>query len=277
MDRVCCSGTWLLAPTLGRALTLAIFLFAVLLYASESILAQGLFEASGRRTPSPVPADFFTGTNRGAGLFSSSAFPALGGPGPGIRAFGQPEAPSAAGTRDLALKPVAGNRWLREPSQPGIGTGTFGGSAAGSIGFTGIGRQKGGGFDQFAAERMSGPQQKFASPFSSDNILLRNQASGTTPGTLPLFDARIASSFTLPFNSAAGNFRLSYRDMFSTGKNAMGGNFGTSSGSSSFGTSNLGNGMFLSAGSSYGGRSSAGAAAGGQKHLGPSVGLRLTF
>lgn len=194
-----------------------------------------------------------------------------------MRTFGQPTAPSAAGTRDLVLKPVAGNRWLQEPSQPGIGIGMFGGSAAGSIGFTGIGRQKGGGFDQFAGEGMSGPQQRFPSPFPSDNILLRNQANGTTPGTLPLFDARIASSFTLPFNSAAGNFRLSYREVFNTGKNAMGGNFGTSSGTATFGTSNLGNGMFLSAGSSYGSRSNAGSAAGGQKHLGPSVGLRLTF
>jgi hypothetical protein len=57
----------------------------------------------------------------------------------------------------------------------------------------------------------------------------------------------------------------------------MVGNSGTGSGSATFGTSNLGNGMFLSAGTSFGSRSTAGAVAGGPKHSGPSVGLRLTF
>jgi hypothetical protein len=261
---------------------LAFFLIAGLVNGPESMVAQNSLEASGRITPSTGQADFFRDTNRGAGLFSSSTFPGIPGTGLGIRAFGQPQTPSTAVNTDLVFSPVAWNRWTLEPSQPWIGTARFGGFAAGSIGLTGIGRQKGGGFDQFAGRGLGGPQVNFPSLFPESGILPRNQTNGTAPGMLPRFDARIASSFTLPLNSAAGTFRLSYRDMFSDGRNAMGRNPGVGSGSAMFGTSNLGNGMFLSAGSSYGSRSTAGSAAGnsalaGQKHSGPSVGLRLTF
>jgi hypothetical protein len=61
----------------------------------------------------------------------------------------------------------------------------------------------------------------------------------------------------------------------------MGTSFSSGSGSATFGTSSLGNGMFLSAGSSYGMRSTAGsagsAAPGGPKHSSSTVGLKLTF
>jgi hypothetical protein len=267
----------MLTPTLRRALILAVFLIAGLANGPELMIAQNSLEASGRITPSAGPADFFTDVNRGAGLFSTSAFPGIPGSGSGIRVFGQSQTPSTAVPRDLVLKPVAWGRWLQEPSQPWIGTAKFGGSAMGSIGFTGFGRQKGGGFDQFAGRGLGGPQQKFPSLFPGVGILPRNQPSGTASGTLPRFDARVASSLTSPFNSAVGTFRLSYREMFSDSRNAMGGNSGASSGSATFGTSNLGNGMFLSAGTSFGSRSTAGALAGGPKHSGPSVGLRLTF
>ena len=286
MSRVCCSGTSMLGPTLRRALTLAIFLVSGLVYAPEAILAQGSFEASSRIMPSAGPAEPFKEATSGTALFNPNAFPALPGTGLGIRAFGQPMTPFTATTRDLDFKPVAWNRWLLKPSQPAIGIGWFGGSAAGSIGFTGIGHQNGGGFDQFAGTGIGVPQENLPSLFPGAGILPRKQASGTNPGTPPRFDARIASSFSLPLNSDVDKFRLSYRDMFSEGRNALGGNSGTESGSAMFGASNLGNGMFISAGTSYGSRSTTGAAAGsypgsaapgGQKHSGPSVGLRLTF
>jgi hypothetical protein len=105
---------------------------------------------------------------------------------------------------------------------------------------------------------------------------------GTAAGTLPRFDARISSAFTVPLSSSVGAFSLSYRDKLGDGKNAIGEDSGSGSGSATFGTSNLGNGMYLSAGSSTGSRSAGGSAAGssalaGQKHSGPSVGLKLSF
>jgi hypothetical protein len=283
MNRACFSGTSMLAATLRRVLTLAIFIIAGLVCAPESMVAQGSFEASGRVTPSASSAIFFTDRNRGAGgLFSTNAIPGIPGTGPGIRAFGQPQTPSSALSLDMFPNPVAWNRWLMEPSQPWIGVGRFGGSAAGSIGFTGIGRQQGGGFDQIAGRGLGGPQMNFPPLFPETGTPTRNQMSGTAPGTLPRFDARTASSFILPFNSAAGGFRLSYREIFSGGRIAEVDKLGAGTGSAMFSTSNLGNGMFLSAGSTYGSRSTGGSPAGnsalaGQRHSGPSVGLKLTF
>jgi hypothetical protein len=282
MNRARCSGTSMLTPTLRRALILAVFLIGGFVNGPEFTIAQNSLEARGlearvRITPSAGPADFFADTSRGAGLFSTGAFPGFPGTGQGIRAVGQPWTPSAAVTRDLAFGPVAWNRRSLEPSQPWIGTVGFGHFATGSIGFTGIGRQQGGGFDQFAGRGLGAPQQKFPSLSPGTSILLRNRPGGTASGTPPRFDARVASSFTSLFNPAAGAFRLSYREMFGDGSNKMVGNSGARSGSATFGTSNLGNGMFLSAGTSFGSRSTAGALAGGPKRSGPSVGLRLTF
>ena len=287
MSRVRCFGTSMLSTTLitlilRRALTLAILLISGLVNGPKLILAQNSLEASGRVTPSTSPADFYSGANRGAGLFSTNAIPAISGAGLGIRAFGQPQAPFTAVTRGLVLKPAASSRWLPEPSKPRVDTSWFGGSMASSIGFTGIGHQRGGGFDQFAGRGLGGPQMNFPSLHPGTRILLRNQADGTASGTLPMFDARITSSFSLPFNFAVGAFRPSYREMLGDGRYATSGSFGADRGSAMFGASNLGNGVFLSAGTSYSRRSIAGAAAGnsmagGQKHLGPSVGLRLTF
>lgn len=277
MDRARCSGISMLAPTLRRGLILAVVQLAGLVCLPESIFAQGPIEASGRIATSARGADLFPGATSGADLFNPSAFPAFPGSGSGIRAFGQSLTPSTAVPRDLVLKPVAWGRWLQEPSQRWMGTAKFGGSATGSIGFSGFGRQKGGGFDQFTGRGLGATQRRFPPLFPGTSVLPSNQSGGTAPGTLPRFDARVASSFTSPFNSAAGAFRLSSREMFGDSRNTRGGNFGTGSGSATFGTSNLGNGMFLSAGTSFGSRSAAGAVAGGPKRSGPSVGLRLTF
>jgi hypothetical protein len=273
----------MLTPTLRRALILAIFLIVGLVNSTDLTVAQNLFEASGRITPSAGPADLFTSENRGAGLFSASVFPGIPDTGMGNRSIGQPQTSSTAVARDLTFGLPVWNRSSSGPPQPPsqlwIGTAQFGGFAAGSI--AGTGRQQGGGFDQFARRGLSGPQVNFPSLFPGTGILQRNQFGGTVPGT-PRFDARIVTSFALPSSSAAGTIRMSYRDMFSDERKTLGGNPGAGSGSAMFGTSNLGNGMFLSAGSSYGSRSTAGSASGnsplaGQKHSGPSVGLRLTF
>jgi hypothetical protein len=90
-------------------------------------------------------------------------------------------------------------------------------------------------------------------------------------------------SLNPPLSSSYGAFRLTYRDMFGPGGNTS--DPGRPSGSAMFTTTDLGNGMFLSAGPTSGSRSMAGApaasignsSAGGQKHSGPSVALKLTF
>jgi hypothetical protein len=286
MNRVHRSGTSMVTPTLRRALSLAVLLIAGLVSGPELMVAQNSFEASDKVTPAAAQADFFTGASKGTGLFSIGAFPDLPGIGPGIRAFGQFQTQSSAVTRDLVFNPVAWNLWLsgpsKSPSQPWIGTAKFGDFAIGGIGLTEIGRQQGGGFDQFSGRGLGGSQVNFPSLFPAAGTLPRSQTSGIALGTLPKFDARISSAFALPLNSGADTFRLSYRDMLGDGKNAMVGNSETGSGSAIFGTSNLGNGVFLSAGSSVGSRSAGGSAAGnsaltGQKHSGPSVGLKLSF
>jgi hypothetical protein len=285
MNRVRCSGTSMVIPTLRRASSLAVLLIAGLVSGPELMVAQNSLEANDRVTPTAAQADFSIGASKGSGLFSISAFPDLPGTGLGIRAFGQPQAGSTTVTGGLAFNPVAWDRRLPGPSQPPrpwLGTAKFGDFATGSIGLTGIGRQQGSGSDQFAGRGLGGPQVNFPSLFPGAGTLPRNQVGGTTLSTPPRFDARISSAFTLPLSSGVDTFRLSYRDMLGDGKNAMVGNYETGSGSATFGTTNLGNGMFLSAGSSTGSRSAGGSAAGGsalagQKHSGPSVGLKLSF
>jgi len=284
MNRERRSVTSMLAPILRRALTSAAILFAGLIAVPGPIVAQGSFQAGGQFTPSFGRADSLTGATS-APLFSSSGFQAMQGTGPGTSSFGMYQAPSIAISRDLFVKPLVWNHGLLEPSQPRAGIGGFGGSAAGSIGFPGLGRQQGSGFNSFTSGGLGSPQGNF-SPlfFPVSGTLTRAQAFGTVQGTsgmLPRFDSRIAGSVTLPLNSPVGSFRMSYRDMFSDGRNAMGTNFATGPGSATFGTSSLGNGMFLSAGSSYGMRSTAGSAGSaapvGPKHSSSTVGLKLTF
>jgi len=230
------------APTLRRALTLAVLTWAGLISTAAVIHAQDSLAASGQNTPTAGPADSF----RGAALFNPGAANAASARGSGISAFWRLQTPSIAQPRDLSSTSATWKRWLLDPYQPAAASGNFGGSAASGT----------------------------------------NGTAGGDRGTLPRFDTGLdtgmGNSLNLPFNSYVGAFRPSYRDLFGEGMNSMGGNLGKGSASTMFSTSNLGNGMFLSAGSSFGRRSAAGPAPSaalpaGQKHLGPSVGLKLTF
>jgi len=288
MNRILHSGTSMRAPTLRRALTLAVLTWAGLISTAAVIHAQDSLAASGQNTPTAGPADSF----RGAALFNPGAANAASARGSGISAFWRLQTPSIAQPRDLSSTSATWKRWLLDPYQPAAASGNFGGSAAGSIGFMGTLRQSGGGFNRFGGVGWGGPPQDLPALFPSNGNFPRNLASGTNGtaggdrGTLPRFDTGLdtgmGNSLNLPFNSYVGAFRPSYRDLFGEGMNSMGGNLGKGSASTMFSTSNLGNGMFLSAGSSFGRRSAAGPAPSaalpaGQKHLGPSVGLKLTF
>jgi len=92
----------------------------------------------------------------------------------------------------------------------------------------------------------------------------------------------LRGSFSLPSSTSLGTFRLSYQDALRPGVNF--GDLTRPSTGLVFSTSDLGNGVFLSAGTGYG-HSTAGAPAaslgnstsGEPKHFGPSVALKLSF
>lgn len=279
MNRERRSVTSMLVPNLRRALTLAVFLFGGLISVPEPMLAQGSSQAGGLFAPSFGRMDSFTGATN-APLFNSSSFSAMQRTGPGTSSFGMYQTPSIGVGRDPFFKPLVWSHGLLLPSRPAFGMGGFRGSAAGSIGFAGTGRQQGSSFNSFSSGGMGSLQGNLPSLFPVIGTVPRTGAFGAGPGA-PRFDTRVAGSVAFPFNTPVDTFRLSYRDMFSDGRNAAGTTFATGSGSATFGTSSLGNGMFLSAGTSYGVRSAAGspgsAVPGGQKHSGPSVGLKLSF
>jgi len=80
----------------------------------------------------------------------------------------------------------------------------------------------------------------------------------------------------MPLNASTSNFRFSYGGAFK-----LGDDLAHPPATGLYATSDLGNGMFLSAGANLG-RSNAGSPAAGPnvaagKHSGPSVGVKLSF
>ncbi|HXR37779.1 MAG TPA: hypothetical protein VN776_01730 [Terracidiphilus sp.] len=106
---------------------------------------------------------------------------------------------------------------------------------------------------------------------------------GASPAPQPSLNQLMRGSSILPLNSYAGSFKPSYQE-----KLRPAGGFGDLARSSAdglFSTTDLGNGVFLSAGAGFGSHSMAGApaaslfnsTAGGPRHSGPSVALKLSF
>lgn len=96
------------------------------------------------------------------------------------------------------------------------------------------------------------------------------------PSALPSLNPMMGGRFNYPLNNAANSFKLSYQD-------AAGDLFRPTT-SSLFTTTDLGNGVFFSAGTSVGhsmagtpAASLGGSASPGSKHSGPSLGLKLSF
>jgi hypothetical protein len=105
-------------------------------------------------------------------------------------------------------------------------------------------------------------------------------------GAPPNFNQLTRASFAVPFSSSVGTFKLTFRDRMVPGANGTGANFGQGTAGAMFSTTNLGNGMFFSAGTNFGKGSMAGAPPGGfgsnmgaagPKHSGPAVTLKLSF
>jgi hypothetical protein len=132
---------------------------------------------------------------------------------------------------------------------------------------------------------MNGRQGNFAPLFPASDGLTRGAGGsfGSAPATLPSLNQLMRGSFNLPFSSSSSSYRFTYQDALRPGGTL--GDLGHPTASAMFTTSDLGNGVFLSAGTGYGARSMAGAPAAGlgngtageHKPSGPSVNLRLSF
>jgi hypothetical protein len=151
----------------------------------------------------------------------------------------------------------------------GFGSGRQGGAAMNPFGSPGIGGRQGNPAPLFPTS--DGPTRDIGGPF------------GTAPVALPSLNQVLRGSYNLPLNSSSSSFKLSYQDIFKPGASLS--DLDRPSASAMFSTSDLGNGMFLSAGTTYSSHSMAGAPAAslgnesgaGTKHSGPSVALKLSF
>lgn len=212
----------------------------------------------------------------------------------GIPAFGQnlPGISSAEGS----TRTRPGSRSAANPYEPRIDsfqpTPNFGSfTGGGGIGFSGSadagnfseGRQSMGGFNPMGGTGMGGRQGNFPPLFPATGDRTRNAGGpfGAAPATLPSLNQMMRGSFNLPFSSSSGSFRFSYLDTLRPGGTL--GDLGHPAAPAMFSTSDLGNGVFLSAGTGYGIRSTAGAPAAslgnesGPKHSGTAVNLKLSF
>jgi hypothetical protein len=105
---------------------------------------------------------------------------------------------------------------------------------------------------------------------------------GSASLALPSLNQLMRGSDNLHLNNSSSNFRLSYQDALEPGGSFS--DLGRTSASAMFTSSDLGNGVFLSAGTTYGSRMAGAPAAtigngsaGGPKHPGPGVALKLSF
>jgi hypothetical protein len=174
-----------------------------------------------------------------------------------------------------------GNRSFIDPSQSRASFGGFAGFTGGDLGFNGAGgfgtaRQGTNGLNQFGSFNLGGHQGSPASLFPPSS-----GPFGATP-QLPL-NQLMRGSFNLPLNSPASSaFRFQYSSTLMPGGNLN--DLARPYGSVVFTTSDLGNGVFLSAGTSNGSHSMAGAPAASfgndtsaPKHSASGVAIKLSF
>jgi|HubBroStandDraft_1064217.scaffolds.fasta_scaffold08456_5 hypothetical protein len=262
------------APALRRKLFRAIVVGAALtclLHAQSSAPTPATNPAAPATLPAaPLPA---------APVSNPFAAPSALVPtlNPANSSFGRYQAPisfadGAAGSRQ-------GGRSGLEPFQPNPSFENFAGS-------TGVaGRQSMGGFNQMGSSGMNGHQGSFGPLFPASDGPARDAGGpfGSAPAALPSLNQLMRGSFNMPFNSSSSIFRFTYQDTLRP--SGTSGDFGRPNASAIFTTSDLGNGVFLSAGTGYGARSLAGAppaglgngTAGAHKPSGPAVNLKLSF
>jgi hypothetical protein len=284
------------ASRLRRILTLRVCACAGFA-CSQIIHAQSSVPAGTQTKPTARPASSAPAVptpRRPASMVSmASAGVKPAAPGYSTRAFGMPSPEYLAlpGTLNFNFAPEEPP--LLDPFQPGVSFDQLGGLRGAGMGFNGTGTpsRPGVAFGSFGGGSLGGRSGNLTSLFQMNNSFNRglpggtNHAFGTNPAAVPSLDQVMRGNFSLPSNSTTGTFQPSYWDTFAPAGSSMGGAYGRSSGSAIFSTSNLGNGVFLSARTGFGSRSMAGGFgsnsttgnATGQKHSGPSLGLKLSF
>ncbi len=177
------------------------------------------------------------------------------------------------------------SRSMLDPFEPGPNFGNFAGSPGGGNGLNGTrtytGRQGTVGFNRFGGTGMGGDGNGRTGPL----FLYGGGANGyfgSASLALPSLNQLMRGSDNLHLNNSSSNFRLSYQDALEPGGSFS--DLGRTSASAMFTSSDLGNGVFLSAGTTYGSRMAGAPAAtigngsaGGPKHPGPGVALKLSF
>jgi hypothetical protein len=118
---------------------------------------------------------------------------------------------------------------------------------------------------------------------STDERPASGGAFGQPDVTLPTLNEVLRGSYSLPVSSSTSSLKFSFQNIYKPGASFA--DPARPSASAMFSTSDLGNGVFFSAGTNYGSHSMAGApaasigtgTAAGPKHAGPSVALKLSF
>jgi hypothetical protein len=172
--------------------------------------------------------------------------------------------------------------------QPGPNFGKFKGAVGSSMGFKSAAQPALGAFNRFDPADIGGRFGSFDFTFPSSRLKLgpamgTKEPLGGPSATLPSFNELMRGSASLRLNSSGSLGRHSYQNPFKPTGNL--GEPGLPSASALFTSSDLGNGVFLSAGTGYGIRSTAGApaasvgnsATGGPKHSGSAVNFKLSF
>jgi hypothetical protein len=219
--------------------------------------------------------------------------PAFRGFDAGTSGFGQAQTPAWTQSDSPSFRP--GGRSTQNPFQLAPSFGSLSGSAGINTGFGG----NAGGFGPagFGSARQGGAANPFGSIAGGGRLGSAGplfpgsdgpQGSGGGPFgrsayTPPSLNEMLHGSYNLPLNSSVSSLRFSYQDVYKSGASLS--DLGRPASSAMFSTSDLGNGVFLSAGTNYGSHSMAGApaasigngTAAGSKHSGPSVALKLSF
>lgn len=267
-------------PGLRRVLALALFLSAGSLVAAHAQSSPPALtpqpqatEPSPQGAPSVLPAAPSPSAPPALANFSSTPAQFRGRsmqnsyqPGPGFDSF-------------------TGASSFASPSGGSIGfTGAPGGFSSGPPAFAGFGAapQGTGSFSPFRSAAMGGRPGASSPLFPAGDGPNLNNLFGQAQTGQPSLNQLLRGSYRLPVDSSTG-FRLSYQGMYRPGPAFS--ETGLPSASALFTTSDLGNGVFLSAGTGYGSHSMAGAPAAtlgntstpGARHSGPSVALKLSF
>lgn len=234
-------------------------LFVVLIACATSIALRAQTEvrtpALDLSAPAVLPAD----PAPAFGAPNAAPYPVKPATGLGGAAidFGQPRFQGFGLSKGSDDNSPKWSRSMLDPFQPGPNFGKFTAGASTSNRFGGNGRRG----------------------ISSDE----NSAFSASPLALPSFNALMRTNRGQPLSPSLGTFRLPYRELFKPGRDS--GDPALFPGSTMFSTTDLGNGVFFSAGTGSGSRPVAGApaaslgngTAAGQKHPSPLVNLKLSF